>query len=455
VTEKLLTESEPGGSDRVPLSLQLDFLRMMDSGSEAGPFGPRYTIVAGWRVFGAIDQAALKASLDDVVVRHETLRTRIVFDGAEAYQQICPPSAPELTITDLRVPRSADRDLVTEEFLNEVEAGVSVTAEPPRLRVALGRFDRQDAVLVLVAHHTMVDGLSAHVLMRDLTACYAARRAGRAPALPAIRQYRDYVAWQGEQLTGPKVAEAREFWREHLRGARMLPFPTDRPRSPGPYTTGWHRFMLADEFRVGTLRAAREHRSSPFMVLMAALMVTLRDRTGETDLVVPTLTAGRQPGWTQDMIGTFYNFMPLRADISGCTTFGEVVAKVRAACLAAYPHELPFPLVVQEAPELMTGVMDPGAAAIAFQVIQHGVELGGRPDDELQFRAIRRRVVSTPTGSQIPDGILAELDLHPDGGMFGKVAYTKHMYDESTVAALMADLREVLTETALAASRAA
>jgi hypothetical protein len=455
MTGKPLDETGPGEGGQVPLSLQLEFLRMMDSGSEAGPFGPRYTIVAGWRVGGEVDTTTLGATLDDVVARHETLRTRIVLNGDEAYQQICPPSSPELTVRDLGTPDPADRDRVAEKFLNEVEAGVSVDATPPRLRVVLGRFGRQDGVLVLIAHHTMVDGLSAHVLMRDLTALYAARRAGRAATLPAIRQYRHYVAWQREEAAGPAVAKAREFWREYLRGAKMLPLPTDRPRSADPFTTGWHRFMLGEEFRAGTLRAARAHRSSPFMVLMAAFMVMLRDRTGETDLVVPTLTAGRQPGWTQDMIGTFYNFMPVRADISGCTTFGEVVSQVRAACLAAYPHELPFPLVAQEAPELMAGVMNPGAAAVAFQVIQHGVELGGQPGDELRFSAIRRRVVSTPAGSQIPDGILAELDLHPDGGMFGKVAYTRHMYDESTVTELMAGLKQVLLTSILAPSAVA
>jgi hypothetical protein len=441
-----------GQDDRAPLSLQLEFLRLMDSGSESGPFGPRYTIVAGWRVSGTVDVAALQASLDDVVGRHEALRTRLVLTEAEAYQQICPPSSPELTIRELSVPVQADRDRATEEFLNEVEATVSVTGEPPRVRAVLGRFDSTDSVLVLVAHHSLVDGLSVHVLMRDLTAIYAARRAGRPHGLPAIRQYRDYVAWQYEQLGTPAAEAARGFWREYLRGARMLPLPTDRPRRPGAYTTGWHRFMMAEEFRTATIKAAREYRSSPFMVLMAAFMVVLRNRTGWTDLVVPTLTGGRQPSWTQDVIGTFYNFMPLRADISDCTTFGEVVAKVRASCLAAYPHEVPFPVLAQEAPELMETVMDPGAAAIAFQIIQHGVELGGQPDDELTYTAIRRRVVSTPVGSQIPDGILAELDLHPDGGMFGKVAFTRHMYDDSTVTAIMADLKQVLTETILSPS---
>jgi hypothetical protein len=107
---------------------------------------------------------------------------------------------------------------------------------------------------------------------------------------------------------------------------------------------------------------------------------------------------------------------------------------------------------MQEAPELMASAMRPDAAAVAFQIIQHGVSLDDQPVDDLRFVAVRRRVVSTPVGSQIPDGILAELDLHPDGGMFGKVAYTRHLYDESTIVTLMADLRQVLLESIVAPS---
>ncbi|MEU7874994.1 condensation domain-containing protein [Dactylosporangium sp. NPDC049140] len=442
-------------SERAPLSLQLEFLRMMDGGGAAGPFGPRYTIVAGWRVIGGLNSAVLKESLDYVVARHEALRTQVVFADGEAYQRIVPPDAARLTTRKLPETAPEHRERVVEEFLNEVEAEVSITTETPRMRAVLGRFDDHDGVLAIVAHHSLVDGWSMQVLMRDLTACYAARRAGGSPQLPPVRQYRDYVAWQQERADSAAVRKAQEFWRRHLDGARVLPVPNDRPRTPDPYTTGWHRFMLEDGFRTATLAAARQYRSSPFMVLMAAFMVMLRDRTGVTDLVVPTLTTGRDPSWTLDVIGTFYNFMPLRADLSGCRDFADVVATVRASCLATYPNELPFLQVVTEAPELMSAVMDPGAAAVAFQVIQHGVALDGQTVDGLRFDAIRRRVVSTPVGSQIPDGILAELDLHPDGGMFGKVAYTRHMYDEETVTGMVADLRRTLLETVVGRSVAA
>jgi hypothetical protein len=441
--------------DRFPLSLQFEFLRMMDNGSDHGPFSERYTIVVGWRVHGELNVDAMRVALADVVERHETMRTLLVL-GEDAYQEVYPPSEPDLEVRDLSGEADPDgRDAATERFINDVELNVSIPNTTPRIRVVLGRFDPEDAVLVIVAHHAVVDGWGAQVLMRDLAVCYAARRDGKAPDLPPARQYREFVAWQQAHVVSPAADAAREFWREQLRGAKMLALPTDRPRTTDPYTTGWHRWMFGDEFRTATLTQAREHRASPFMVLLAAFMTVLRDRTGETDLVVPTLTGGRTSDWMQDVAGTCYNFTPLRADISGCVTFGEVLNRVRTACLKTYRHELPFPLIMQEAPELMATAASPNGAPPAFQVIQHGVKIDADLAGGPRFDAVRRRVVSTPVGSQIPDGILAELDLHPDGGMFGKAAYVQHLFDESTVVGLMADLRDVLVTTLIDPSKAA
>src|SRR6266508_1297877 len=297
MTELLPLVTEPATEvDRIPLALQQDFLRMMDSGSESGPFGPRYTIVAGWRVLGEIDVDTVRRAAEDVVARHETLRTRIVLDDGDSYQHVLPRSPPEVMIRDLTEQGRGDRDLAVEELLNDIESGVSVPNETPRGEVAVGRFDHRDSVLVFVAHHTVVDGASVHVLMRDFAACYAARRERRAPDLPQVRQYREYVAWQQAAASGAEVTAAREFWRDYLRGARMLPVPTDRPRREGGYVTGWHRFMLDDELLPATLAMAKHARSAPFMVLTAAFLTLMRERTGETDLVVPTLMSGRYPG---------------------------------------------------------------------------------------------------------------------------------------------------------------
>ncbi|MFV2174376.1 condensation domain-containing protein [Actinomadura sp. LOL_016] len=442
-------DPDGGEGDRIPLSLQQEFLRMVDKGDEAGPFGPQYTIVGGWRVEGELDVPTLRDALHDVVVRHEALRMTVVRDGDEQHQRLWPATPPDLRVRDLPAD-PAHRDAVAEEFLNEVEAGLFGADERPLIRAALGRFDAGDALLVLLAHHTLVDGWSIHVVMRDLAVCYAARREGRAPELPAVRQYRDYVAWQRANADEPGVAISREYWRETLDGARLLPLRTDRARgSQGSDATGWYRFLLDEEFDPALRRVAAETRSSPFMVLLAAYLLYLRERTGRTDIVLPTFMPGRGEPWSHELVGFFYNFIPLRTDIAGCAGFRDVIARVRATCLAAYANELPSVQFMDEAPELMDSVSDPRTAAVVFQVTQSPHMMYGERIGDLTYTAVRRRVVSAPVGSEIPDGVLWGLETHPSGGMIGSIGYTTELFDEKTVAGMAADFQRVLRENLL------
>jgi hypothetical protein len=440
-----LAGEPPGaaGLQRIPLSLQQEFLNAVDHRDGMGPFGPRYTIVGGWRVLGEVDLPALQGALDDLVTRHETLRTRIVLDDGEPYQCVLPPASPSLKVHDLKAPARDARELCAEQFLNVLEAATFGLHEVPLLRAVLGRFDSRDGVLVLSAHHTAVDGWSVHLVVRDLAEFYAARRERRAPALSPARQYREYVAWQRAAAV-PAAGVARGYWRETLRGMRVVTIPTDKPRRAGaPFFTGWYRFLITDPVRSAALALAEAERSSLFMVLLAAYLVHLRESTGATDLVVPTFTPGRGPGWVHDTVGSFYNLLPLRISIGGCAGLRDVIARTRGACLAAYPHEIPFIQLAEEAPDLMEPVMEPDAALCVFQVTQsphmmRGMEAGG-----LRYLAMRRRVVSAPLGSQIPDGVLLGLELHPSA-LIGSIGYTTNLFTERSAAAMATRFTEVL-----------
>ncbi|APU15543.1 MULTISPECIES: condensation domain-containing protein [Actinoalloteichus] len=432
--------------DRIALSLQQEFLRAMDHGDGNGPFGPYYHIVGGWRLHGPLDLRILRGALNDVVARHEGLRTAIVLDETGVYQRVRPPAAPELVVRDL--PADGDRERIAEQFACDIEAGPFGTDEYPSMRMVLGRFDRQDAVLVMVAHHTMVDGWSAQVVMRDLAEHYAARAQRRRPVLPPARQPREYTAWQRAEAERPATAAARAFWRTSLHGARMLTIPTDRPRpAEGDFRTGWHRFLLGEEFGRATATVAARTRSSSFMVLLAAYLMHLRDRTGQTDLVLPTFTPGRSPGWTEDVVGSFYNFLPLRVDVEGCADLLAVVARVRSACLAAYVHEIPFVQLSEEAPELMSPLSEPDGAASVFQVVQSPFMMTDWQAGDLRFTAMRRRLLSASVGSQLPDGLLWSLEPRPGGLILGKIGYTTNLFDEESVVRMAEEFRVVLRDT--------
>lgn len=440
------TAAPAAATDRVPLSHTQNFLRMFDQGNDAGPFGPRYNMVVGWRIRGRIDVPTLRLAMGDVVARHDCLRSVIVRgDDGTGHQTIQPPSPARLDVRDLPPAAPETRDARVEELLTEVEAGSYDSGELPHLRGVLGRFDDSDAVLALIVHHTSSDGWSMQLLMRDIAHCYAVRRGFDVPPLPPARPYHEYAARQQRADDAPETRFARDHWREKLRGARVLGVPTDHPRSAGlPKASPVHRFSISADVVSGALELARGMRSSPFMVLMAAYNVLLHKMTGATDLVIPTLAAGRSEPEYQDTVGPFFNFVPLRTVISETETFREVAEKTRTTCIEAFSYDLPFTQILQEAPELMAAVADDRLAACAFQVWQFSTVLDRAVIGDLEYSDVRNRVLSQYDGTDIPDGALLTLDLDPSGRIFGNLAYNKNLYDEATMVRLVTDYERIL-----------
>jgi hypothetical protein len=428
------------------LSLQQHFLCLFDQGDDAGPFGPHYVLVDGWRLRGRVDIEALRQALVDVVERHEALRTRVHRAAGSGHQEVLPAGQPELLVLDLDEPPGPDRDLRTEELINEIETRPFPVHGVPLLRAVLGRFDEHDSVLVLATHHSASDAWSIQVVIRDLADSYAARAAGREPRLAEVAQYRDYVAAQQQEADGPAVAAARAYWRNTLRGARILVAPTRRQQ--GEPATTWHRFLTEPGLRADLSRLAAATRSSPFMVLLAAFTVHMHRRTGATDIVVPTFAPGRRHQRFQSTVGSFFNFVPLRVDLAGCRSLRDVVGRARTACLGAFAHELPLMYVLAEAPELMASV-GPDAAPCLFQVIQPPYMMLGQRIGDLEYTAVWRRVISQPAGSDIPDGMLWSVHLGETEAV-GAIGFSRHLFDlaevDDQVAGYLAVLGEMVAD---------
>ncbi|WP_433386197.1 condensation domain-containing protein [Micromonospora sp. KLBMP9576] len=432
---------EPG--QRFPLSRQQEFLRIVDTGDDAGPFGPRYTIVGGWRISGPLDVGSLRVALHDVVERHEALRTRIVRKPGEAHQRVYPPLTPRLDVETVAVP-AAGRDRLAETLLNDVEAHPVAIDDCSTLRARLVRFDGVDSLLVLAAHHTAVDGWSIQVVLRDLALCYADRRAGRRPALSPVRQYRDYVHWQRGAGASPAFAEAREYWRHRLREATVTPIRMDRPRRDQiPDATSWYRFRYDDDLGRRVRQYARHRRCTPFMVLAAVYVRHLAQLTGRPDVVMPTFTPGRRPAWTVDMVGSFFNMLPLRVRVDAHDRFDDLVDRVRAACIEAYRYEIPFVDLLGVAPDLMADAAGDDHAACVFQLVQSPFTARGERFGDLHYRAMRRRLQFQPVGSQIPDGALWAVEFD-GGGIVGSVGYGRGQFRTETVTGLVDGYREAL-----------
>jgi hypothetical protein len=183
-------------SKRYPLSFTQEWFVSMDKGDDGGPFGRGFLIVSVLRVAGAVDLVVLQGALDDVVARHELLRTLVVRDADPPYQMVCPPCPVPLEVRDLPPVTGESRDMVIQELLRQAEAATISARQVPLMRALLCKFDDRDSALFLTVHHSVSDGWSDQVIMRDLGAFYAARVSGVPAKLPQMRQYREYAEWQ-------------------------------------------------------------------------------------------------------------------------------------------------------------------------------------------------------------------------------------------------------------------
>jgi hypothetical protein len=407
---------------------------------QAGAFGPRFIMAEALRISGRIDVACLQGALNDLVVRHEILRTVVVPDAVPPYQRVHPPLPVPLKVRDLPV-TDLSRDRVAKELLTEAERSTLNVNELPLLRALLTRFDDTDSVLALVTHHTAGDGWSTQLIKRDLAAFYAARASGHPARLPDLRQYRDYAAWQQERVVGPQAAAVQDYWRKQLSGARIFALPTDRPIPEvhqSPYAAYNH--PLDAELMAKTNELATATRNSAFTVLLATFNVLAHKITGTTDPVINTLTAGREQREFHNTVGPFLNFLALRTDLGTCTSFREVLASTRKTCLQAYSHEVPIQLIERDIPELMQPLQDRRMCDFIFGFFRPMFNSG-----ELQLAdgssAIRQREEVSP---DIPGGASWTVAPRLTGDAMVKVLFNPDEFDERTIAGWVTEYQHVL-----------
>jgi condensation enzyme len=443
------SSSQTASVSGIPFSCNQEFTYMFEEGEADGQFGPRNHLVHGWRLRGEVHTDTLRAALDDLVVRHEMLRTSIVLAGPSRYQEVLPPSSAELSIRDMPAAPGA-RDLLAEELLIEIESGTLDIQRLPHLRATAARFDTDDWFLVIQAHHTVTDGWSMRLIMRDLAELYAERRGyGNSP--PQARQYSEYVAWQHQHLNTAKIEAVREYWRAKLLGARLLVLPTDRPASTdAPKLTSVHRHHIATDVITPARRLAAETRSTLFMVMLGALNVLLARMTGTPDIVMPTFTPGRDHELFENTIGPMFNFVPLRTNLAGCRAFRDVLVRTRATCVESYLHDIPFVHILAEAPDLMDPLDSQDHAPGVFQVFPFPFALDGQLVGDLRIFELRRRLISQPVGCDVPDGILWTLNPHSDGDLIGHLQFRRNRFDQSTISTAEAEFSRLLRDAVTA-----
>lgn len=424
------------------LSYNQEFFCMLDEGNHRGAFGDHHTLVGGWRLTGELDVASLQAALDDVVGRHEILRTSIARNARPPYQLVHPAVPASLEVRQLPESAGRNRNLYCEQLMTEVQGEPFNVADLPLLRAVLGQFDRQDAVLILTMHHIAGDAWSMQLAIRDLMACYARRR-GFDADLPPLRQYRDYIQAQRAEATPQRLQPWQDYWRAALRGARVFQLPT-RPAHPAGAGYAMHNFAITGTLATDLNRLASQARSSPFMVLLSAFYLLAHQLTGETDLVVPPFTTGRNDGRFHDTIGPFLNYLPVRTELAGCRSFSDLLARTRTSCLAGYAHDIPFELIQQVVPDLLEPI-GPGRTQVAFEMVQSTGPAGAvTVIGDLSYTEVHARLLADGDCPDLPNGMMWALNLIAPDELIGTVQFNRAEFDPVEVIRLAEDYRAVL-----------
>ncbi|HEX2189552.1 MAG TPA: amino acid adenylation domain-containing protein, partial [Longimicrobiaceae bacterium] len=421
----------------LPLSFAQQRLWLVD---RIDPGSPAYNMAAALRLRGALDADALRASLDALVARHETLRTTFAERGGRPVQVIHPAAPAPLPIVDLsRLPAGA-RERAAEGLAGAEAMRPFDLARGPLLRSILVRLGETDHVLCFNVHHVVSDGWSMQLLVREVSAVYAAARRGEPAALEELPvQYADYAVWQRSWLTGETLEAQLGYWRERLAGAPpLLEVPTDRPRAAGPDPRAEaHGFHLAPELSRRLRELSRGEGATLFMTLLAGWQALLGRYAGQDDVVVGSAVAGRNRGETEGLIGFFVNMLALRADLSGDPTWAELLGRTRETALGAHDHqELPFEKLVEE-----LGVERSLTHTPVFQT-NFTLDVSSGGDERLELGELGLELFGSGARAAKFD-----LDLlFDDGGeaLAGTIVYRPALFDAATIGRMAAHFTALL-----------
>ncbi|MFJ6556519.1 amino acid adenylation domain-containing protein [Streptomyces luteogriseus] len=359
-------ESEAAAQDPIPVAPRDEALALSYGQQrfwiidQLTPGNSVYNIPDVVRVEGPLDAEVLRSSLDDIVARHEALRTSFGLDGERPTQRIATDVSVPLPVTDLRdLPEGQRRRRWEELALAESRRPFDLT-RAPLLRAALLRVGEEEHILLLTMHHSVSDAWSTGVFVRELGIHYAGRLGAATeepPPLPV--QYADYSAWQRARLDGPQREELVEYWRTQLADApQLVEFPPDHPRPAAQSFAGATvPLTLPGPLVKGLQQLGGSQGATLFMTLLAAFTFLLHRYSGERDVVVGSPIAGRTHPDVENLIGVFVNMLALRTDVDPGLSFRDLLERVKETTLGAYAHqELPFELVVEAvAPERSLG----------------------------------------------------------------------------------------------------
>jgi amino acid adenylation domain-containing protein len=410
-------------SGRLPLSFtqeRLWFLDQLEPGSAA------YNMPAGLRMAGKLNGAALEAVLNEIVSRHEVLRTRFASPSGQPVQLIDGAQTGVIPLVDLSAlaPDEAEdegRDLAQAEARRSFDL-----LRGPLIRASLLHIGSDTHILLLTLQHIICDGWSVSILTREMTELYPALSAGTPVPLPELQvQYADYACWQRETLNSEAIEPLISYWRDRLTGLEPIQLYGDRPRPAVQSSNGGDRPLVIPA-QVGKSVAALSRRqgATEFMTLLAAFQTLLLHYTGQQDIAVGSSIAGRTTIETEPLIGCFLNTLVLRSDMAGNPSFLQVLGRVRETALGAYAN--------QDAPiEVLLDVLQPERSMGFNPLVQAMFILQNTPKSAMRLGALDLDFTEFRASAAKFD---LTLDLTPEGeGFIGRMEYNADLFDAESI----------------------
>jgi amino acid adenylation domain-containing protein/non-ribosomal peptide synthase protein (TIGR01720 family) len=417
------------GTDPTPMSFaqqRLWFLDQFEDGST------EYVSPTALRLVGPLDIAALTTALTVLIARHPSLRTTFDEIDGRPVQIVGDPTPADLTVVE---PSTLD-ELLAAECARPFDL-----RRRPLLRTTLVRLGPDEHVLVLTLHHIVTDGWSTAVLTEDLAAFYRAALSDVDADLPSLPvRYPDFAVWQRDWATTEDARHGLDHWREALAGIEPLDLPTDRPRPAVRTTAGAvHAFTLSAEETTALVALGKGRDSTLFMTLLAASQALFARYSGQDDIAVGTVTAGRDRAELDRLVGLFVNTLVIRSTVDERETFADLLARVRTTVLDGLAHQdVPFERVVTAlAPE-----RDPSRNPL-FDVM---VLLQNTPDEVPDLPGLAVSEVLPPVVTSTCDLTCEFQQVGPE--LQVGIEYNPDLFDATTIARMATHLRILLSAVA-------
>jgi amino acid adenylation domain-containing protein len=402
-----------------------------------------YNVSEALRLKGRLNRAALAQSVNEIIRRHDSLRTTFADLGGSPVQVVSPSLTIEMQTEDLTQFPAAGREREAARRIGDRASQPFDLKRGPLIRISLLQMASDEHILLIGMHHIVSEGgWSMGVFLRELNALYNAALAGDPAALPELPiQYGDYAVWQQDWLQGEVRDQLLDYWMQRLKGApSVLDLPYDRPRpSEQSYAGRKESYLLPAALKSALNDLSRAEGATLFMTLFAGFATLLHRYARQEEVVIGIGSAGRGSPETHDLIGFFVNTLALRTDLSGDPSFHEMVQRTKRICGEAYEHEdLPF--------ELLVDALKPERSLAYSPLFQVMFSYQNAPRGELQLTGIDTTPFPVEARSSMFDLTLFAWE-RPDGLLFS-MEYSTRLFERATIQRLLAHFEILLAAAA-------